>query len=120
MTSADPAPTGTDRRIDRLLAAYGDNHQNLINKAVHWVCVPVITWCELAFLAALPFPDSLRIVPGVSWGLVAAIIGCDVHPLTNAAGVLPYLRKSFGASEVLKGIDLSVARGSMPVARRGA
>jgi maleylacetoacetate isomerase len=30
---------------------------------------------------------------------VAALIACDIHPLTNAAGTLPYLRKVLGAGE---------------------
>jgi maleylacetoacetate isomerase len=30
---------------------------------------------------------------------LAAIIGCDVHPLTNAAGTIPYLKMSLGADD---------------------
>lgn len=30
---------------------------------------------------------------------IASIIGCDVHPLTNAAGTIPYLRKHLEADD---------------------
>lgn len=42
------------RRIDALLAEYGESHQNPINKAVHWICVPVIFVCVMALFHALP------------------------------------------------------------------
>jgi len=32
------------------LEDYAQSHQNPTNKAVHWVCVPVIFWCVLALL----------------------------------------------------------------------
>ena len=32
------------RKIELLLAEYGDSHQNHTNKAVHWICVPIIVW----------------------------------------------------------------------------
>ncbi len=34
----------TRRRIDVLLAEYGESHQNPTNKAIHWIAVPVIAW----------------------------------------------------------------------------
>ncbi|MEM9046147.1 MAG: Mpo1-like protein [Pseudomonadota bacterium] len=44
----------TSRIIDRLLLEYGNSHQNEINKAVHWVCVPAIVWAITALLWSLP------------------------------------------------------------------
>jgi len=43
------------RTIDRLLAEYGESHQNATNKAVHWICVPLIMFSLLALLFAIPF-----------------------------------------------------------------
>ncbi len=34
--------------IDGWFARYGESHRNRINKALHAVCVPAITWCVLA------------------------------------------------------------------------
>jgi uncharacterized membrane protein YGL010W len=65
-------PTGPQRRIDRLLEAYDAAHRSRVNVAVQVITVPVMTWCVLAFLSAMPFPDALKFLPGLSWGLVGA------------------------------------------------
>ena len=52
------------RKIDALLEEYGESHQNPTNKAVHWVCVPVIVWCVAALIWSLPVPGFMA---GVSW-----------------------------------------------------
>ncbi|HEY5308350.1 MAG TPA: Mpo1-like protein [Casimicrobiaceae bacterium] len=49
------------RRIDALFDRYGESHRNPANKAIHWVCVPLITWSVLAALWA--------------WSPVAAYVG---------------------------------------------
>jgi uncharacterized membrane protein YGL010W len=38
------------RKLDVLLEQYGETHQNPVNKAIHWVCVPLIMWSALAAL----------------------------------------------------------------------
>ena len=34
----------TVRKVDELFARYAESHRNPTNKAIHWVCVPLITW----------------------------------------------------------------------------
>ena len=38
------------RRIDALFDRYGESHRHPRNQAIHWVCVPLITWGLLALL----------------------------------------------------------------------
>ena len=38
------------RRVDALLERYGESHRHPRNKAIHRVCVPLITWSLLAML----------------------------------------------------------------------
>jgi uncharacterized membrane protein YGL010W len=38
------------RKVDRLLERYGEFHRNRTNKAIHWVCVPLIVWSVLGAL----------------------------------------------------------------------
>ena len=38
------------RNVDRLLERYGEFHRNRTNKAIHWVCVPLIVWSVLGVL----------------------------------------------------------------------
>ena len=76
--SSDYDPAYADRahlrRIDELFSEYAESHRNPINLLVHWLCVPVIYWTVLALLVALPFPDVLRILPGLDWGVIGAAI----------------------------------------------
>lgn len=37
------------------LSAYGESHQNKVNKTIHWICVPVITWTVIALLWGVSF-----------------------------------------------------------------
>lgn len=62
------------RRIDALLDEYGESHVNRINKAIHWICVPVIVWTVVALLWSLPFPWDIGagIVP-LNWAVVALV-----------------------------------------------
>ncbi len=40
------------RKVDELFERYGESHRNRSNKAIHWICVPLITWSVLAALWA--------------------------------------------------------------------
>ncbi len=84
---------GTDpRRVDRLFDRYGESHRNPANKAIHWVCVPLITWSVLAALwawsavaayvgiaFALAFYAWLS--PSLAFGMLA-VLAVMVYPLT--------------------------------------
>jgi uncharacterized membrane protein YGL010W len=51
-------------RADALFEAYAESHRDPRNKAIHWVCVPLITWSVLALLWAAS--------PWLAWAVVAA------------------------------------------------
>jgi uncharacterized membrane protein YGL010W len=42
------------RRIDALLAEYGESHRNATNKAIHWICVPLIFFSIVGLIASIP------------------------------------------------------------------
>ncbi len=42
------------RRIDELLTEYGESHQNQTNKAIHWICVPLIFFSIVGLIASIP------------------------------------------------------------------
>jgi len=52
--------------------AYGKSHQNPLNKAIHWLCIPSITWSLLALLQLAPFPVEAG--PLAHWGTVFAVV----------------------------------------------
>ena len=42
--------------IHQWISSYGESHQNSTNKAIHWVCVPLIMLSLLALISMIPFP----------------------------------------------------------------
>ena len=44
--------------IQQWIDEYGESHQNSTNKAIHWVCVPLIMLSLLALLGNIPFPKN--------------------------------------------------------------
>lgn len=58
------------RTVHEWFASYAADHQNATNRAIHWVCVPVITWTVIAALWTIPpiLPQWFR--PGL-WAVVA-------------------------------------------------
>lgn len=47
--------------IQQWLSAYGERHQNEINKTIHWICVPTIFFSMLGFYLAINFPFQLQV-----------------------------------------------------------
>jgi uncharacterized membrane protein YGL010W len=52
------------RDVDRLLDRYGEFHRNRANKAIHWVCVPLIVWSVLGALWTVS-PVAVYVAIGV-------------------------------------------------------
>ena len=42
------------RKIEALLSEYGESHQNKTNKAIHWICVPLIFFSVVGLIASIP------------------------------------------------------------------
>jgi uncharacterized membrane protein YGL010W len=45
------------RPVDVYFDKYAESHQNKINKAIHWICVPLIVFSLLGLMWAIPFPQ---------------------------------------------------------------
>lgn len=46
--------TTSMRAVDTLLTEYGESHQNKLNKAFHWVCIPLIVFSLMGLLTSIP------------------------------------------------------------------
>ena len=42
------------RKIDLLLSEYGESHQNVTNKTIHWICVPLIFLSIVGLITSIP------------------------------------------------------------------
>ena len=58
------------REIHQWFGSYADDHQNPANRAIHWVCVPVIMWCVIAALWTIPPVAPQWFRPGM-WSVLA-------------------------------------------------
>ena len=62
------------RKIDLLLNEYGESHQDVTNKTIHWICVPLIFLSVVGLIASIP---SQAVQSVLGWG----------NPYANWAGV---------------------------------
>ncbi|MEO8346346.1 MAG: Mpo1-like protein [Betaproteobacteria bacterium] len=80
------------RKVDELFARYGESHRNPRNKAIHWICVPLIVWSVLAALWAwspvaayvgigLALAYYAWLSPVIAVGMLA-VIALMIYPLT--------------------------------------
>ena len=80
------------RKVDELFLRYGESHRNRTNEAIHWICVPLITWSVLAALWAAS-PAAAWVGIGLSIAFYAwlsvriavgmlALFALMVYPLT--------------------------------------
>jgi uncharacterized membrane protein YGL010W len=83
------------RTAAQWLDDYGDSHRHHANKALHWICVPVIAWCVLGLLWSLPFPGGVRALhPEANWASFAVLAALLYYMLLSvrlALGALPLL-----------------------------
>jgi uncharacterized membrane protein YGL010W len=94
------------RTAAQWLEDYGDSHRNRTNKALHWICVPVIVWCVLGLLWSLRFPGGIRAMyPAVNWGSVvvlATLLYYSVLSISLAFGALPLLLAMLWSIDLLE------------------
>lgn len=56
------------------LDEYGESHQNKLNKAIHWFCVPQIVWTVMVFMYVIPVPDLMSsISPYLNFASLACV-----------------------------------------------
>jgi uncharacterized membrane protein YGL010W len=66
------------RKIDQLLAEYGESHQNPTNKTIHWICVPLIFFSVVGLIFSIP-SDLVKSALGgdssyANWATVAMLL----------------------------------------------
>lgn len=64
------------RAIESLLGEYAESHQNKTNKAIHYICVPLIFWTVVALLYEIKLPIEFNVgerVLHVNMALVALV-----------------------------------------------
>jgi uncharacterized membrane protein YGL010W len=66
------------RKIDALLSEYGESHQNSTNKAIHWICVPLIFFSVVGLIASIPSGPIETLLgegnPYANWATITLIL----------------------------------------------
>jgi len=79
------------RKVDELFERYGESHRNKLNEAIHWICVPLITWSGVAALwAASPAASYVAVglaIAFYAWLSPALAVGMLVVLATMLASV---------------------------------
>lgn len=95
------------RTVDQWLDEYGESHRHPANKALHWVCVPVILCTLLGFLRAVPVPEAFAALPRLDWALLAALCSLLYYFRLSPAlalGAVPAFVLAFAAVGALESL----------------
>jgi uncharacterized membrane protein YGL010W len=81
------------RGIAYWLDEYGVSHRHPVNKALHWICVPLIVWSLIGLLWSLPAPGrgQLEYANWASYAVAAAVLYYAALSMPLALGILPVL-----------------------------
>ncbi|RAI89266.1 Mpo1 family 2-hydroxy fatty acid dioxygenase [Algoriphagus yeomjeoni] len=66
------------RKIDELFQEYGQSHQNMTNKVIHWVCVPAIFFSIVGLIFSIPSEPLPSLLPFLenfaNWATVVLVL----------------------------------------------
>jgi uncharacterized membrane protein YGL010W len=101
------------RTVNQWLDEYGESHRNPRNKALHWICVPVIVWSIIGLLWSLPMPAGWRVLhPDVNWAAISVVVALAYYAVLS-------IRLALGAAvtflAMLWSIDLTDRSGWWPL-----
>ena len=74
------------KNLQTWLDKYGESHQNITNKLIHWLCVPCIFFCVLALFSLIELPILEQWLPADMSNFASVVV---------FLGLLFYLRLSF-------------------------
>jgi uncharacterized membrane protein YGL010W len=101
------------RTVNQWLVEYGESHRNPRNKALHWVCVPVIVWCIIGLLWSLPTPMAFRaLYSNLNWACIWVVVALAYYAVLS-------LKLALGAAvtflAMLWSIDVLEHSGTWPL-----
>lgn len=102
------------RKIDKLLNEYGESHQNVTNKTIHWICVPLIFWSVVAMISAIPagllqsvFGDGSRLANWAVIVLILALLYYITLSITLTIGMLAFSLLCFYVIQSITKLDVA-------------
>lgn len=99
----------SSKTADQWFDEYGESHRNATNKLIHWICVPLIAACVIAFCWSLPVPAFMQGMPYANWGTALVVLAMLFYvqlSLPLAAGMLVF---SLVVISLIRGWERSTA-----------
>jgi uncharacterized membrane protein YGL010W len=62
------------KKIDKLFLEYGESHQNETNKAIHWVCVPLIFFSIVGLISSIAADPLQNLMQGSAFANWATVL----------------------------------------------
>ncbi|MGA9853094.1 MAG: Mpo1-like protein [Gammaproteobacteria bacterium] len=62
------------RSVQNWLDEYGESHRTVTNKAIHWICVPLIMLSLVGMLWSIPVPHVVAQVSRFNWGVLFLVL----------------------------------------------
>lgn len=101
------------RSLDSWFDEYGESHQNPVNKAIHWICVPVIFFSILVMLTAIPHQNISHLFGSdyFHWGTIAALallIFYFAHSWVMGLAMTIFCSLCFGLLMIISNFSISL------------
>src|SRR5690606_29157685 len=81
--------------LDHWLNRYDRDHTHVVNRSLHWMCIPVIVVAVVGLLWAVPVPAVFSdFSPALNWGtvfLMASVVYYFIISIALAVGLLPFV-----------------------------
>lgn len=103
----DPSLATPNRRIDQLLAHYGESHTHPTNEMIHYIAIPLIVFSLIGLLHSIHSNLSL-IVIGASVMYYARLSNIFMIAMTLSAAVMLYIAGLMGTALLPISIGLFV------------
>ena len=96
------------KNISQWLSEYGESHQNKTNKAIHWICVPLILWSILMAISAIPNPTFLQAL-NINFLYVVIMLAVAYYTMLSTSLAIGMLIVMFGMHAVTIYIKMKIA-----------
>jgi len=101
------------RKIDLLLSEYGESHQNATNKAIHWICVPLIFLSVVGLVSSIPSGIVQSFLgegnPYANWATLMLVVTLAYYVMLSiplAIGMMLFAALCLFITQVIAGTDI--------------
>lgn len=103
------------KSADQWFQQYGQSHQNPVNKAIHWVCIPLIVISLLGLLLAIPVRLGSPWISPATLLLGLALAWYALLSVRLAAGMLVVGTAMLAAASALQALPVPLWASSLTV-----